>query len=397
MPTRAPQKFDVVIIGAGAAGMMCGIETGQRGRRVLILEKARKTGQKILISGGGRCNFTNMFAAPDRFVSQNKHFCKSALRQFTQADFIAMVEARGIAYHEKKLGQLFCDTSATQIIEMLETACEDAGVAIWCEAGAEKVKKRGDLFEITVGDQMATAQSVVIASGGLSIPKMGANDFAYRVASAFDLELATLRPGLVPLTFEAADMERFAGLAGISADVDIRCSKTHFRENLLFTHRGLSGPAILQISSFWQAGQSIFIDFLPDLDLESHLKDLRQRQPKSHIIKILSEYLASRLIPKLLGTLVSMPEMGNCSDKVIGKIVASLKQVEITPSGSEGYRKAEVTVGGVSTTELSSKTMEAKNVPGLYFIGEAVDVTGFLGGYNFQWAWSSGYVAGQYA
>lgn len=397
MPTRAPQNFDVVIIGAGAAGMMCGIETGRRGRRVLILEKARKTGQKILISGGGRCNFTNMFAAPDRFVSQNKHFCKSALRQFTQANFIAMVEARGIAYHEKKLGQLFCDASASQITEMLETACEDAGVTIWCDAGADKVKRRGDLFEITVGDQRVTAQSVVIASGGLSIPKMGANDFAYRVASAFDLELATPRPGLVPLTFEAADMERFAGLAGISADVDIRCGKMRFRENLLFTHRGLSGPAILQISSFWQPGQSIFIDFLPDLDLESHLKDLRQRQPKSHIVKILSEYLASRLTPKLLGTLVSVPEMGNCSDKIIGKIAASLKQVEIIPNGSEGYRKAEVTVGGVSTAELSSKTMEAKNVTGLYFIGEAVDVTGFLGGFNFQWAWSSGYVAGQYA
>jgi predicted Rossmann fold flavoprotein len=397
MSTRAPQNFDVVIIGAGAAGMMCGIEVGRRDRRVLILEKTRKTGQKILISGGGRCNFTNMFAAPDRFVSQNKHFCKSALQQFTQVDFIAMVEARDIAYHEKKLGQLFCDSSAAQITEMLETACEDAGVAIWCDAGADKIERRGELFEITVGDQRVTAQSVVVASGGLSIPKMGANDFAYRVASSFNLELATPRPGLVPLTFEAADMERFSGLAGISADVDIRCNKTRFRENLLFTHRGLSGPAILQISSFWQLGQSIFIDFLPDLDLESYLTDLRQRQPKSHIVKILSEYLASRLIPKLLGTRVSVPEMGNCSDKVIRNIVASLKQVEITPNGSEGYRKAEVTVGGVSTTGLSSKTMEAKKVPGLYFIGEAVDVTGFLGGYNFQWAWSSGYVAGQYA
>ncbi|MEH6525816.1 MAG: NAD(P)/FAD-dependent oxidoreductase [Sneathiella sp.] len=397
MSAGSSQNFDVVIIGAGAAGLMCGIEAGRRGRRVLILEKARKTGQKILISGGGRCNFTNMFAAPDRFVSQNKHFCKSALRQFTQSDFIAMVEADGIAYHEKKLGQLFCDSSASQIIQMLETACERANVAIWCDAGADKIKKRGELFEIMAGDQVITAQSVVIASGGLSIPKMGANDFAYRVAAAFDLDLATPRPGLVPLTFEAADMERFAGLAGISADVEIRCQKTRFRENLLFTHRGLSGPAILQISSFWQLGQSLIIDFLPDLDLESHLKDLRQQHPKSHMVKILSEYLASRLIPKLLGDLVTAPEIGNCSDKVIGNIVASLKQVEITPNGSEGYRKAEVTVGGVSTAELSSKTMEAKKAPGLYFIGEAVDVTGFLGGYNFQWAWSSGFVAGQYA
>ncbi|USG62134.1 NAD(P)/FAD-dependent oxidoreductase [Sneathiella marina] len=397
MSRTASQVFDVVIIGAGAAGMMCGIEAGRRGRRVLILEKARKTGQKILISGGGRCNFTNMFAAPDRFLSQNRHFCKSALRQFTQTDFIRMVEAHSIAYHEKKLGQLFCDGSASQITEMLETACEDVNVAIWCDAGADKVKKKGELFEISVGNQVITTRSVVIASGGLSIPKMGANDFAYRVAAAFDLELATPRPGLVPLTFEMKDMKRFADLAGVSADVDIRCNKTHFRENLLFTHRGLSGPAILQISSFWQLGQSIFIDFLPDLDLESHLKELRRRQPKAQIVKILSEYLASRLIPKLLGTLVSVPEMGNCSDQVIGKIAASLKQVEITPNGSEGYRKAEVTVGGVSTNELSSKTMEAKKAPGLYFIGEAVDVTGFLGGYNFQWAWSSGYVAGQYA
>jgi predicted Rossmann fold flavoprotein len=397
MPSPASLKFDVVIIGAGAAGMMCGIEAGRRGRKVLILEKARKTGLKILISGGGRCNFTNMYAAPDRFISQNAHFCKSALQQFTQSDFIALVEARGIAYHEKKLGQLFCDGSASQITQMLETACEDADVAIWCDAGADKIKRRGGLFDISVGDQVVSAQSVVIASGGLSIPKMGANDFAYRVAKAFELELAIPRPGLVPLTFEASDMARFSDLAGISADVEIRCNKTRFRENLLFTHRGLSGPAILQISSFWQPGQSIVIDFLPDADLESHLKTVRQQHPKSHIIKILADHLASRLIPKLLGNLVSAPEMGNCSDMVIKEIVSSLKRVEIKPNGSEGYRKAEVTVGGVSTAELSSKTMEAKKAPGLYFIGEAVDVTGFLGGYNFQWAWSSGYVAGQYA
>ena len=391
------QKFDVIVIGAGAAGLMCAIEAGKRGRSVVLLEKADKCGQKILISGGGRCNFTNVFAGPDRFISDNPHFCKSALRQYTQTDFISLVEKHGIAYHEKKLGQLFCDASAAQIVEMLEAECAAAGVKIWRGPGADKIGKKAGRFEVRSNGQILEASSVVIATGGLSIPKLGANDFAYRMAKSFGLGLASPRPGLVPLTFEPEDRNRFSDLMGVSADVDIRIGKTTFRENLLFTHRGLSGPAILQISSYWKEGQPLLIDFLPDVDFGKLLKEKRQTQPKAQVVKILNEHLAGRLAAKLLAPFATLPELANCSDRLISEIVRAIKQVEIIPNGSEGYAKAEVTVGGVSTAELNSKTMEVKSVPGLYFIGEAVDVTGFLGGYNFQWAWSSGYVAGQYA
>lgn len=397
MSLALAQKFDLIVIGAGAAGLMCTIEAGKRGRRVVLLEKAEKCGQKILISGGGRCNFTNIFASPDRFISDNPHFCKSALRQYTQTDFISLVEKHEIAYHEKKLGQLFCDANAGQIVEMLEAECAVAGAKIWRGSGADKIVKKEARFEVRSNGQFLEASSVVIATGGLSIPKLGANDFAYRVAASFGLSLASPRPGLVPLTFEPADRSRFSDLTGVSADVDIRIGKTGFRENLLFTHRGLSGPAILQISSYWKEGQPLLIDFLPDIDFEMLLKDKRQTQPKAQVFKILSEHLASRLAAKLLAPFTMLPELGNCSDKLISEIVRAIKRVEIIPNGSEGYAKAEVTVGGVSTAELNSKTMEVKSVPGLYFIGEAVDVTGYLGGYNFQWAWSSGYVAGQYA
>ena len=394
---RDMHKFDVVIVGGGAAGLMCAIEAGKRGRQVLLLEKAEKCGQKILISGGGRCNFTNLHAGPDRFISDNAHYCKSALRQYTQQDFIALVERHGIAWHEKKLGQLFCDKSARDIVTLLETECEQQGVVIWRGTGADRIVEEATGFLVMAGERQMRAESVVIATGGLSIPKLGANDFAYRVAKHFNLPLSSPRPGLVPLTFGEEDKRRFANLSGVSADVDIRFHKRVFRENLLFTHRGLSGPAILQISSYWQAGEAIEIDFLPDLNLESLLKDARRTQPKLKIATLLKEHLANRLVEALLAGFNDLPEVGNCSDRLISKLINNIKLVKIYPTGTEGYAKAEVTVGGVSTAALNSKSMECRGVPGLFFIGEAVDVTGFLGGYNFQWAWSSGYVAGQYA
>ncbi|OUR77694.1 hypothetical protein A9Q83_09230 [Alphaproteobacteria bacterium 46_93_T64] len=391
------RSFDVVVIGAGAAGMMCAIEAGKRGRSVLLLEKTDKPGKKILISGGGRCNFTNLFAAPDRYVSDNKHFCKSALRSYTQNDFIALIEKHGIAYHEKKLGQLFCDKSASGITELLLDECDTTGVTLWCDAGAESISKNeNSVFELVVGRQKVQASSIVIASGGLSIPKMGANDFAYRIAKNYGMKMTTPRPGLVPFTFEPSDMDRFADLTGISADVLVKIGKVSFRENVLFTHRGVSGPAILQISSFWKLGDTVQIDFLPDTNLMEDLQRLRRETPKNGVKKYLLQLLSNRLMEKLLENVGELPEFGNCSDKLFEKIVKGIKNIEITPNGTEGYRKAEVTVGGICTSELSSKTMEAKKVAGLYFIGEAVDVTGFLGGYNFQWAWSSGFAAGQY-
>ncbi|MDF2365741.1 NAD(P)/FAD-dependent oxidoreductase [Sneathiella sp.] len=397
MSSARALKFDVVVVGAGAAGMMCAIEAGKRGRKVLLLEKAEKCGQKILISGGGRCNFTNLLAAPEKFISNNPHFCKSALRQYTQTDFIALVEKHGIAYHEKKLGQLFCDESAKQIVAMLEAECTEADVTIWRGTGVDQIKRVKDAFLIFAGEQTVEAESAVLATGGLSIPKLGANDFAYRMAKDFDLSLVPPKPGLVPFTFEPADKERFAGLTGVSADVVIRIGKVQFRENLLFTHKGLSGPAILQISSFWQAREAIQIDFLPDIDLASLLKEKRQSQPKLKVENLLKDFLANRLAVSLMQEVEELPELGNLSDTKIQELVSKIKLVKIVPNGTEGYAKAEVTVGGVSTAVLNSKTMEVKSVSGLFFIGEAVDVTGFLGGYNFQWAWSSGFVAGQYA
>jgi len=397
MPNLKTVSFDVVIIGAGAAGLMCAIAAGARGRSVLLLEKADRPGKKIQISGGGRCNFTNLFAGPDKYISDNAHFCKSALRRYSQNDFLTLVTKHGIPYHEKKLGQLFCDESAAQITDMLLAECDAVDVALWCDSAAEGITRLASgQFEITTCSHRIEAEALVIASGGLSIPKMGATDFAHRTARSMGLKMSELRPGLVPFTFEQKDMDRFAGLTGISADVVTRIGKVSFRENILFTHRGVSGPAILQISSFWQSGDTVHIDFLPDIDLLAQLKAVREDQPKGSIKKVLSPYFANRLRDKFLEGLPELPELGNCSDKIFAQIVRQIKAVEITPNGTEGYSKAEVTVGGISTTELSSKTMEAKSVSGLYFIGEAVDVTGFLGGYNFQWAWSSGYTAGQY-
>ncbi|MBE7638502.1 aminoacetone oxidase family FAD-binding enzyme [Sneathiella sp. P13V-1] len=390
-------SFDVVIIGGGAAGLMAAIEAGKRGRQTLVVEKAEKVGNKILISGGGRCNFTNIGAAPDRYVSENKHFMKSALRRYTQADFISMVEKHNVAYHEKKLGQLFCDNGAASINEMLLKECDQADVAIWCDATVKDVQQEEEGFVVLLDGQAVHCKSVIVASGGLSIPKMGANDFAHRMARKFDLIVTEMKPGLVPFTFESADMKRFSDLTGVAADAEVSIGKVKFRENILFTHKGMSGPAILQISSFWDEGKSVKIDFLPDLDLLEEFKKQRNENPKSSVRKFVSNLLPNKLAERLIEPFGELPEFGNCSDKLFRNIAAAFKEIHVTPNGTEGYRKAEVTVGGVSTSELSSKTMETKSVPGLYFIGEAVDVTGFLGGYNFQWAWSSGYVAGQYA
>lgn len=398
MNLQANHTFDVVVIGAGAAGLMCAAEAGKRGRSVLVLEKAEKVGKKILISGGGRCNFTNLFAAPDRYVSENRHFCKSAFKQYTQHDFIALIEKHGIAYHEKKLGQLFCDESASQITDLLQKECEEADVKIWLNANVEKVTPVGeDGFSLNVGGQSVESRSLVVATGGLSIPKMGATDFAFRLAEKLDLPLTERKPGLVPFTFQETEMERFSGLSGVSADIEARIGKVAFRENVLFTHKGISGPAILQISSFWKEGDMVQLDFLPELDLFEELKKQRAGNPKAKVEKYLSRFLANRLLDKLLEPFGKLPEFGNCSDKLLRKIHGALKNIAIKPSGTEGYRKAEVTVGGVCTSCLQSKTMAVKGRDNLFFIGEAVDVTGFLGGYNFQWAWSSGFVAGCHA
>jgi len=366
-------EADVVVIGGGAAGLMCAIEAGRRGRRVVLLEHAEKVGKKILISGGGRCNFTNLAASPENFLSANPHFAKSALSRYTQHDFIALVQKHRIAFHEKTLGQLFCDGSARQIVAMLLEECAAVGVDV---RAAERVVsvERSDRFTVTTDKGGVAAESVVLATGGLSIPKMGATGFAHDIARRFGLRITQTRPALVPLTAKVPE------LSGVALDVVASLGRTKFREAMLFTHRGLSGPAILQISSYWQPGQEIAIDLLPGIDAAAFLKERRHARPKAELRTILGEVMPQRLAQVLA---------------LDG--AATLNDWRITPTGTEGYAKAEVTLGGVDTAELSSQTMEAKKVPGLYVIGEAVDVTGWLGGYNFQWAWSSGWAAGQVA
>lgn len=390
-------QFDVVIIGGGAAGMMAAIECGKRGRQVLLLERESELGRKILISGGGRCNFTNLNASAGRYISENRHFAKSALKRFNEQDFIALVQKHGIGFHEKKLGQLFCDDGAAQITAMLLRECDDADVTIWRDFHVKKVERVGGGFLIIGAHQRVVSESLIIACGGLSIPKIGATDLAFRVAEKFGLEVVTPRPGLVPFTFDPVHMTQFSDLAGLSADVVVSCNKQSFRENLLFTHRGISGPAILQISSFWREGDAVVIDFLPDIDLAARLSKARTATPKMKLPAFFSGLLAARLAARFLEEFTDFPELGNLSGKQIDKLHQHFKHRRIIPDGTEGYRKAEVTIGGVSTAELSSKTMAVKSVPDLYFVGEAVDVTGFLGGYNFQWAWSSGFAAGQFA
>ena len=383
---------DVIIIGAGGAGMMCAIEAGKRGRRVLLLDHAEKLGEKIRISGGGRCNFTNFDARPENFLSGNPDFCRSALARYTPRDFIALVEKHGIAWHEKKLGQLFCDGSAQQIIDMLKTECDNALVR-WCmPAKVASIEKR-ELFLVTTDRGKFESASLVIASGGLSIPQIGASPFGYRIAEQFGLEVTALRPALVGLTFAPETLTQFADLSGISVDALVSCGGARFRENLLVTHRGLSGPAILQISSYWRPGLELSVNLLPDLDALAIL-DSAQVAEKL-LANVLGEVLPQRFAQRWVDVNFDNQPVKRFGVPRLREIAQRLQDWRIRPSGTVGYKKAEVTLGGVDTRELSSKTLEARNVPGLYFIGEVVDVTGHLGGYNFQWAWASGHAAGQ--
>jgi predicted Rossmann fold flavoprotein len=386
-------EFDVIVVGAGAAGLMCAITAGARGRRVLLLDHAEEPGKKILISGGGRCNFTNLECAPDRFLSQNPPFCRSALARYTQHDFIALVDKHGIAYHEKTRGQLFCDGSAKAIVRMLLDECAAAAVDLRLGHAISDITK-ADSFRIATNHGDFIAPSVVLATGGLSIAKLGATGFTHQMAKRFGLPVTETRPGLVPLTFSDADLALMRPLSGVAVDVIATCGASAFRENLLFTHRGLSGPAILQASSYWRAGDEIRIDLLPGLDATTFLIERKQARPRAEAKTVLGEVLSKRLADALAERHLPSRPLGEISDSELGRLGGALNQWRLTPSGSEGYGKAEVTVGGVDTTALSSKTMQANAVPGLYVIGEAVDVTGWLGGYNFQWAWASGWVAG---
>ena len=384
---------DVIILGAGAAGLMCAIETGKRGRSVLVLERNRKIGEKIRISGGGRCNFTNTVTEHVHYISENPHFCKSALARFTPDDFITLIKKHGIAYHEKTLGQLFCDESSQRVIAMLEKECNDAGVRIVVGSQVANVRK-GNRFVVATDSAEYESDSLVIATGGLSIPKLGATDIGYRLARQFGLKVTQTIPGLVPVTFSEKDFSFFTGLSGISVDVVCSCNGQSFRENLLVTHLGLSGPAILQISSYWKPGETISVNLSPDVELGPFLAD--KHRPGIEISTRLFEILPKRLAKRLCEHYGWSKSLNQYSNGDLSSIAAQLHNWRLEPKGTEGYAKAEVTCGGVDTNELSSKTMEGRKVPGLYVIGEVVDVTGHLGGYNFQWAWASGFVAGQY-
>jgi len=391
-------EYDVIIIGAGAAGLMCAIESGKRGRKVLLLDHAKSVGEKIRISGGGRCNFTNMHATPDDYLSKNPYFCVSALKRYTQYDFIDLVEKYNIAYHEKTLGQLFCDGSAKQIINMLVSECESVGVEILVNKEVKNISKTDEGFsiDITGANEKQSSTSVVIATGGPSIPKMGSTGWGYDIAKKFGLNIISPQAALVPFTLDKQTISDPKILSGISLEVIASCNNRSFREGLLFTHRGLSGPAILQISSYWNKGDIVSINFAPDLDMIAELKRMKDTLPKQEIQKYLTTILPKRLAVNICERYNYKGNFADLSNKQIQKIADSINKWEIIPNGTEGYNKAEVTIGGVDTNELSSKTFEAKKVQGLYFIGEVVDVTGHLGGFNFQWAWSSGHAAGQY-
>ena len=386
------KRYDVIILGAGAAGLMCAAIAGQRGKRVAVLERAEKPGKKILISGGGRCNFTNIGAGPANYLSDNPHFAKSALARYTPQDFLALVEKHGIAWHEKTLGQLFCDGSAKQIVQMLLDECPDS-VEIICKADVGTVVKDGDDFAVSASGEAYTAPALVIATGGPSIPKMGATGFAYDLARQFGLKVVEPRPALVPLTLGGEDV-LFRELSGVSAPVRARAGKSEFSEAALFTHRGLSGPSILQISSYWRAREEVGITFVPQVEGD-WLIEMKRDNPRATIRSALRDHLPDRLADALSERLGLDRELGNVPDKALREAAAKLADWRFSPTGTEGFAKAEVTIGGISTGDLSSKTMEARKVPGLYAIGEAVDVTGWLGGYNFQWAWASGFACGE--
>ncbi|EIM03050.1 hypothetical protein RHOFW104T7_16900 [Rhodanobacter thiooxydans] len=391
-------KTEVLIIGAGAAGLMCAIAAGQRGRRVLLVDHANKVGKKILMSGGGRCNFTNMDATPANYLSANPHFAKSALARYTPWDFIALVEKHRIAYHEKELGQLFCDDSSKQIVRMLLDECAAAGVAVEVSCGVQRVRRTPEGFGVLTARGEVHAGSLVVASGGLSIPSMGASGFGYELARQFGHAVLPTRAGLVPLTLSGKHQEHYQDLAGVAlSTVETRVGKQSFRGGLLFTHRGLSGPAILQISSYWQPGDDLRIDLLPDLDVGEYLVEQRTARPLAELKTVLGEVLPKRLAQRLCEQWFDNRPMRQYREAELVQLGAQLNAWPITASGTEGYRTAEVTLGGVDTDQLSSSTMQSRRVPGLYFIGEVVDVTGWLGGYNFQWAWASGQAAGAVA
>ncbi len=383
------------MLGAGAAGLMCAVEAAKRGRRVVILERAEQVGKKILISGGGRCNFTNLHSKPENFFSANPHFCKSALARYTPQQFIALVKKNGIAFHEKTLGQLFCDGSAREIVRMLLTECAEAGVSIHVDCEIQRVQRDGEFSLLTSFGEFR-AQSVVVATGGLSIPKMGATPLGLRLAEQFGLRIVHCFPALVPLTFSAADKKDWCDLSGLSTEVTAAAGPHHFREKMLITHRGLSGPAILQISSYWKPGAEIRLDLLPGLDFAQELRQRKRANSRAYLRAITDEFLPRRFADRWFQLHPDPGPAGSAADRALEDAASALRNWRLTPAGTESYDKAEVTGGGVDTAELSSRTLECRKVPGLFFIGEVVDVTGHLGGFNFQWAWASGYAAGQF-
>jgi predicted Rossmann fold flavoprotein len=389
-------RHDVIILGAGAAGLMCAGTAGSRGRSVLVLEQSRQPAEKIRISGGGRCNFTNLHTGPANFLSQNPRFCHSALSGYSQRDFIALVERYGIAWHEKTRGQLFCDGSSRQIIDMLLAECRKARAQLRLGVRISAVSGNEDGFVVISDQGEFRGRALVVATGGPSIPKMGSSGFGYKIAEQFGLKIVPPRPALVPLTFDSALLAQFGDLAGVSVDAVVACGKTRFDEALLFTHRGLSGPAILQISSYWREGEDIVIDLAPDIDALAEFKRLRRDHPRLEMATALAGLVPKRLARAIADAISGPERIANFPDTLLAKVAAAIKQWRVRPNGTEGYRTAEVTLGGVDTSGLSSRTFEARSVPGLYFIGEIVDVTGQLGGFNFQWAWSSGYAAGRY-
>ena len=389
-------SYDVIIIGAGAAGLMAAIEAGKRGRKVLVVDHSKKIGEKIRISGGGRCNFTNLHTEPSKFLSNNPKFVRSALSQYTQQDFINLIKKHNIKFHEKKLGQLFCDQSAQQIVEMLLTECIEANVEIKKEFNVKDVSKYKDQYLVISEQDTYSCESLVIATGGLSIPKIGATDFGYKIAKKFNLDVIETLPGLVPLTFNEKILNICKELTGLSVEAIVSFKKTLFQEGMLFTHRGLSGPSILQISSYWKMGQNININLLPKLNVYNFLEEKKKSNPKQDIGTIISDLLPKRLAQIICNENKVSGNIWEISNKVLRELSEAINTWIIKPTGSEGYRTAEVTLGGVNTNELSSQTMMSNKHKGLFFIGEVVDVTGHLGGYNFQWAWSSGYVAGKY-
>lgn len=390
------QKTDVIVVGAGAAGLFCAAQAGLRGRNVLVLDHAKKVGRKILMSGGGRCNFTNMYASPENFLSNNPHYCKSALSRYTQWDFVALVEKYGIKYHEKTLGQWFCDDSAKDIVNLLLAECDAAKARVQTHTDINHIEKTASGFLLDTNKGQYHCESLVIATGGLSMPKLGASPFGYQIAEQFGLTVLPTRAGLVPFTLHDKDKNVLAELSGISLNASASCNNTTFNENILFTHRGMSGPAVLQISSFWEPGQQVEFDLYPNGDLESFLREKSVSNPDAQLSTILSQIYPKRFVQTALSYFnLNNKPLKQFQGKQLSQVAQTFTSWMLQPNGTEGYRTAEVTLGGVDTNQLSSKTMMAKDIEGLFFIGEVVDVTGWLGGYNFQWAWSSGWVAGQ--